>query len=106
MEKSTLRRVNEISARLVRTPGSLGDVNSILRHIAKTAQETFATDACVVLAFNPITSKFLDSQTVVGNLHVKNGLLHDRPRLNGVTHQVIEESILLVQDLEETPHYH
>src|SRR5579864_1779983 len=106
MEKSTLRRANEISARLVRTPGSLGDLNSILGHIAQMAQETFATDACVVLAFNPITSKFIGSHTVVGSMQVENGLLHDKPRPNGVTYQVLEESILLVQDLEVTSQYH
>jgi GAF domain-containing protein len=106
VEVPILRRVNEVSARLVRTPGSLGDLNSILRHIAQMAQEAFATDACVVLAFNPITSKFIGSHTVVGDLQVENGLFHDRPRPHGVTHQVMEESILLIRDLDVTPQYH
>ncbi len=105
MADTNLRRVNKVSAKLARTPGSLGEVNSILRHISETAQETFKTDACVVLGFNPITSKFLGSQTVVGNLHVNNGLLHDKPRQNGVTQQVIDEGILFVRDLEAAPHY-
>jgi GAF domain-containing protein len=106
VEAQILHRVNEVSAVLVRTPGSLGDLNSILRHIAQTAQDAFATDACVILAFNPITGNFIGSQIVVGDLQVKNELLHDKPRPNGVTQQVLKEGIVLVPDLEITPQYH
>jgi GAF domain-containing protein len=106
VEAQILQRVNEVSAVLVRTPGSLGNLNSILRHIAQTAQDAFATDACVILAFNPITSNFIGSQIVVGDLQVKTELLHDKPRPNGVTQQVLKEGIVLVPDLEITPQYH
>jgi len=106
VEAQSLHRVNEVSADLVRTPGSLGDLNSVLRHIAQTAQDAFATDACVILAFNPITGTFIGSHIVVGDLHAKNELLHDKPRPNGVTQQVLAEGIVLVQDLDVTPQYH
>jgi GAF domain-containing protein len=105
VEAQILQRVNEVSAILVRTPGSLGDLNSVLRHIAQTAQDAFVTDACVILAFNPITSNFIGSQIVVGDLQVKNELLHDKPRPNGVTQHVLKEGIVLVPDLEITPQY-
>jgi GAF domain-containing protein len=106
VETQILQRVNEVSANLVRTPGRLGDLNSILQHIAQTAQDAFETDACVILAFNPITANFIGSQIVVGDLHVKNELLHDRPRPNGVTQQVLREGLVLVPDLDITPQYH
>jgi GAF domain-containing protein len=106
VETQILQRVNEVSANLVRTPGRLGDLNSILQHIAQTAQDAFETDACVILAFNPITANFIGSQIVVGDLHVKNELLHDRPRPNGVTQQVLREGFVLVPDLDITPQYH
>ncbi len=106
MEAQILQRVNKVSADLVRTPGNLGDLNSVLRHIALTAQDAFATDACVILAFNPITATFIGSQVVVGDLQVKNELLHDKPRPNGVTQQVLKEGIVLVPDLEIAPQYH
>jgi GAF domain-containing protein len=105
VEAQVLKRVNEVSATLVRTPGSLGDLDSVLRHIAVTAQGAFDTDACVILAFNPITSNFIGSQIVVGDLHAKNELLHGKPRPNGVTQQVLSEGIVLVQDLDIAPQY-
>ncbi len=106
MENSILHRVNEVSARLIRRPRSLGDLHSILRHIAQTAQDAFDTDACVVLACNPITGKFIGSHVAVGDLHFKNEALHEKPRSNGVTQQVLREGLLLIQDLEEMPEYH
>ncbi len=106
METQILQRVNEVSANLVRTPGSLGDLDTVLQHIAQTAQDAFDTDACVILAFNPITANFIGSQIVVGDLHVQNELLHDRPRPNGVTQQVLKEGLILVPDLDITPQYH
>ncbi len=105
MKAQVLKRVNEVSATLVRTPGSLGDLDSVLRHIAVTAQGAFDTDACVILAFNPITSNFIGSQIVVGDLHFKNELLHGKPRPNGVTQQVLSEGIVLVQDIDIAPQY-
>src|SRR5258706_15952232 len=78
VEAQILQSVNEVSAKLVRTPGKHGDLNSLLQHIAEVAQEGFAADACVMLAFNPITEGFIGSQIVVGDLHIKNELLHDR----------------------------
>jgi GAF domain-containing protein len=106
VEIQTLQALNEISTRLVFTPGKHGDLNSLLQHIAETAQEGFAADACVMLAFNPITEGFIGSQIVVGNLHIMDELLHDKPRPKGVTQQVLKEDIVLVEDLEEKPEYH
>jgi GAF domain-containing protein/anti-sigma regulatory factor (Ser/Thr protein kinase) len=105
MEAQSLHDVNKVSELLVRTPGKPGDLNSVLRHIVQTAQDAFATDACVMLAFNPITSKFIGSQ-IVGNLQVKNEELHDKPRPEGVTRQVLREGSLFIEDLEATPQYH
>jgi len=101
-----LKRVNEVSADLVRTPGSLGDLDSILRHIAVTAQDAFATDACVILAFNPITGNYIGSQIVVDTLQIKNELLHEKPRPDGVTQEVLREGIVLVPDLGKKPQYY
>lgn len=106
MEDPVLRRVNEVSAKLVRTPGSPGDVDSLLQHIAQTARNAFGSDACVVLAFNPITNKFIGSHHVMGDVHIKNQLRHDRPKPRGITQQVVSEDILLVKDLEAEPDYH
>src|SRR3954462_7604821 len=105
MESQLLYRMNEISAGLVKTPGKPGDLNSIMQHIAQTAQDAFATDACVILAFNPITGSFIGSQ-IVGNLHVDNDGLHDTPRDEGVTQEVLREGIILIENLETQPKYH
>src|SRR6266446_10288993 len=105
METPLLRNMNEISAILLRTPGRPGDLNSILQHIAQTAQDAFATDACVILAFNPITGRFINSQAV-GNLQIKNEVLYDKPRPEGATQQVLSEGLLTVEDLETKPKYH
>ncbi|MFL5702789.1 MAG: GAF domain-containing protein [Ktedonobacteraceae bacterium] len=97
--------MNEISAGLVKTPGKPGDLNSIMQHIAQTAQDAFTTDACVILAFNPITGSFIGSQTV-GNLHSENEKLHDTPREEGVTQEVLRDGIILIENLETQPKYH
>ena len=105
MQTQSLHNVNEISAILVRTPGKPGDLSSVLGHIAQTARDAFAADACVILAFNPITSRFMDSH-VVGNLRVEKNLLHNKPRSDGVTQQIFREDLLLIEDLEAKPEYH
>ncbi len=107
MEAQLLHDVNEVSAILIQTPGKPGDLKSVLQHIAQTAHDSFATDACVILAFNPITGGFIGSQ-VVGNLHAENELLHDRPRPKGVTQQVLnqKDGVVLIEDLELEPQYH
>src|SRR5260221_10069091 len=105
MESQLLYRMNEISAALVKTPGKSGDLNSILQHIAQTAQDAFATDACVILAFNPITSSFIGSQ-IVGNLHAENEGLHDIPREEGVTQEILRDGIILIENLETQSKYH
>ncbi len=105
MESRLLHRMNEISAILAQTPGKPGDLNSILQHIAQTAQNAFATDACVILAFNPITARFIGSQ-VVGNVHIKHENLHDNPSPVGTTQQVLKESIVLIEDLSINAQYH
>src|SRR5437588_12506111 len=100
-----MHNVNEASAVLVRTPGNPGDLTSVLRHIAQTAQDAFGPDACVILAFNPITGGFMGSE-MVGNLQVENSLLHDKPRADGATRQALKDGIFLVEDLEVKPQYH
>ena len=107
MEAQLLHDVNEVSAILIQTPGKPGDLKSVLQHIAQTAHDSFATDACVILAFNPITGGFIGSQ-VVGNLHAENEPLHDRPRPKGVTQQVLdkEDGVVLIEDPELEPQYH
>ena len=97
--------MSEAVALLARSPGKPGDLTSVLQHIAQTAQDAFAADACVILAFNPITGGFMGSQ-IAGNLQVENRLLHDKPRADGATRQVLKDSIFLVEDLEVKPQYH
>ncbi len=105
MESQLLHKMNEISAVLVQTPGKPGELNSVLQHIAQTAQDAFTTDACVILAFNPITGRFIGSQ-IVGNLYAKNEMLHDIPRSDGATQEVLKNGILLIEDLETQSKYH
>lgn len=105
MESQSLHRMNEIAAVLVKTPGQPGDLNSILRHIAQTAQDAFATDACVILAFNPITGRFIGAETI-GNLHIKHEDLHDNPRPAGTTQEVLREGLVHIEDLSMKPQYH
>ena len=77
MEVQTLRHLNEVSERLIRTPGKPGDPKSVLHHIAKTAEVAFGSDLCVILAFNPITGKYIGTPTMVGNLQLKNETTQD-----------------------------
>ncbi len=105
MKVQTLQDLNEISTKLVRTPGKHGDLNSLLQHIAETAREGFAADACVILAFNPITERFIGSQIVVGNLDSIDESLHDKPRSKGITQQILREEVVLIEDLIKQPEY-
>lgn len=105
MNHSILLRMNDILARLIRRPRDLADLDSILRHIAQMAQEAFAADACVALAFNPITGTFIGSRAVVGNMSTAGEALHEKPRPHGITQQILRDGILLVRDLAKAPEY-
>jgi len=105
MDHSILLRMNDISARLIRRPRDLADLDSMLRHIAQTAQEAFAADACVALAFNPITGTFIGSHAIVGSMSTAGEALHEKPRPHGVTQQILRDGVLLVRDLAEAPEY-
>ncbi len=106
MDIQLLHDINEVSATLVRTPGKSGDLTSLLLHIAQTAQDAFATDACVILAFNPITSGCIGSQTIVRNARGKNEALDEQPEPDGIAQQILRDGMILVQDLEVQPQYH
>ncbi len=106
MEAQLLHDINEVLAALVRTPGKPGDLTSLLRHIAQTAQEAFATDACIIFAFNPITGGCIGSQTIVRNAEGKNEVLHEQPESDAVTQQVLRDGMVLVKDLDVKPQYH
>lgn len=105
MEAQLLHSVNDVSRLLLHTPGKPGDMNSLLLHIAEKAREAFSADACIILAFNPITGRFIESQAA-GNLQAKNEMLHDRPRAEGVTQQVLKDGLLITEDLEANSKYH
>jgi GAF domain-containing protein len=105
VENQSLHYINEICARLVRTPGKPGDLNSVLQHIGQIAHDAFATDACVVLAFNPITSAFIGGE-YVGSLQEGNELLLDRSKRDEFTQRVLREGIVLVEGLEVEPQWH
>jgi GAF domain-containing protein len=105
MDHAILHRMNEISARLIRRPGNLADLDSILHHIAQTAREAFAADACVVLAFNPITETFIGARTVVGHMYTGGEAWHEESRPHSVTQQILHDGVLLVRDLAEVPAY-
>src|SRR6202165_5610038 len=98
--------MNEISAVLVRTPGTPGDLTSLLQHIAKVAQRFFASDICVTLAFNPITGRFISQQTVIQEFPVAHKVVNARPKSGGVTQQIMREGFLLVEDPELQPQYY
>lgn len=106
METQTWHTANEVLTILARTPGSRGDLNNALRYIAKTAQDAFKSDACAIIAFNPITRKFIGSRIVTGDLDESKNSLPDKPRPDGITQQVLNEGILLVEDLHNTPQYY
>src|SRR5579875_2771274 len=105
MEHALLHRMNEVSASLIRRPRGLADLTGVLRHIAQTARDAFDADTCAVLAFNPITGKFIDLSTAVGNLHSGSEMLFEKPRPHGVTQQVLKDGMLLIQDLAQAPEY-
>ena len=98
--------LNEVLADLARTPGKSGDLTSLLRHIAQTAQESFATDACAILAFNWITGGYIGSRTVVRNSKVEDETLYDQPEPNEVAQQILSDGVVIVEDLDRTPEYH
>jgi GAF domain-containing protein len=108
LKVQSLHNVNKISTILMRTPGKPGDLTSVLQHIAQTAQGAFAADSCVVLAFNPITGSYIGSQAVVGDSYIKNELLVDKPRKDGITQQVLEkkDGVICTEDLAVEPQYH
>jgi GAF domain-containing protein len=106
MENQLLHNINEVSAALVKTPGRTGDLTSILQHIAHTAQVAFSADSCVIIAINPITGRFIDSQIVAGDLQVRSERLHDEPGVDGVTQRILKNGVVLIQDLDEQPQYH
>jgi len=106
VDAQLLHDLNEVLAALARTPGKPGDLTSLLRHIAQTAQEAFATDACVTLAFNPITCGFIGSQAVVRNAQGKNEALDERPEPDEVAQQVLRDGVVLIKDLSKKPQYH
>src|SRR3954454_11394817 len=96
--------MNEVVALLAQTPGKPGDLTIVLQHIAQTAQDAFAADACVILAFNPITSRLIGSQ-IAGNLQVEDYVLHNKLKPEGVTQQVLRDGVILIEDLEVKPQY-
>ncbi len=67
MEAHSLQYMNMVSAKLDNNPGKPGDLAATLRHIARTAQEAFDADDCVIIAFNPITGKYTGYQTFIGD---------------------------------------
>src|SRR5207249_3582967 len=97
--------MSEVVALLARSPGKPGDLTSVLQHIAQTVQDAFAADACVILAFNPITSRLIGSQTA-GNLQVEDYVLHNKLKPEGITQQILRDDVVLIEDLEVKPQYH
>lgn len=106
MEAQALYTMNKIAAALLKTPGKPSDLDGTLKHIAHTAHDAFGADACVIVGFNPITSKFIGSQTVGAQVQAKNGLPLKKPGLKGMTQQVLRDGMLLVEDVERQPQYH
>jgi len=106
VEAHSLQYMNMVSAKLDNNPGKPGDLAATLRHIARTAQEAFDADDCVIIAFNPITGKYTGYQTFIGDKLVENELAFEMPRPNGVTRQVLNNGILLIEDVERDLSYH
>jgi GAF domain-containing protein len=109
VEAQILHFLNKVSAKLDNTPGKPGDLKATLRHIARTAQEAFhadaCADACVIIAFNPITAKYTGYQTFIGDRLIENELAFEKPRPNGVTQQILSDGILLIEDVETNLFY-
>ena len=106
MEPQSLHKIGELLDVLERTTGEPGQLTSTLRHVAETAQRFFAADHCVIYAINPITGRFVESLTIAGDL-VESKVLFKQPRPEGVTQQVLQQGVLLVEHLlEERPEYH
>ena len=107
MDAQTLLGVNQTSAKLVQTPGKPGDLNDVLQHIAQTAQEAFASDACVIMAINPITGSFISSQMFMSRELKEKTPSHINPRPQGITQHVLSgDGVLLIEDLEAEPEFH
>ncbi len=105
MRFQSLHRVSELLDALERTPEDPGDLGSMLQHIAQTARTFFGTDVCVIFAVNPITGRFITSLTIAGDLLVRE-VPFEHPRPWGLTQQVLEQGILLIEDLEKESEYH
>ena len=106
MNPQTLLNMSELLDVLVRTAGAPGDLTSTLQHIARTAQTFFAADSCVIFAINPITSRFIASLTVSGNLLRGDKASYKEPSEGGLAQQVLRQGVLAVEDLEVRPEYH
>jgi GAF domain-containing protein len=105
VEAQSLHRVRDLLTVLERTTGDPGDLTSRLQHIAQTAQVFFSADACVILAINPISGRFMASLTIAGDL-LEEQVSFEQPRPHGNTQEILKRSVLLVEDLEVTPEYH
>jgi len=90
---------------LAGTAGTPGDLTSTLQHIARMAQTFFAADSCVIFAINPITSRFIESLTVSGNLLRGDKASYKEPSEGGLEQQVLRQGVLVVEDLEDRPEY-
>ncbi len=105
MKSQSLHRIRELLEALERTIGDPGDLTSTLQHIAQTARTFFEADDCVILAINPISSRFIASLTIAGNLPEEK-VSFEQPRPQGNAQEVLRRSVLLVEDLEVTPEHH
>jgi GAF domain-containing protein/anti-sigma regulatory factor (Ser/Thr protein kinase) len=100
----SLHKIGELLDALERTTGEPGHLTGTLRHVAETAQRFFKADDCVIYAINPITARFVESLTLADD-QVESKILFGQPRQEGITLRVLQQSVLLVEQLEEKPEY-
>jgi GAF domain-containing protein len=81
-----------------------GDLEGTLQRIAAAAHTVFSADLCTLFAINPITGRFLVDPIVYGERLAPAEALPP-PREKGLTREVLQRKLLLVDEPEAQPLY-
>src|SRR5205823_12849148 len=91
---------------LEQTTGDPGDLSNTLKHIAQTAQKFFNSDACAIVAMNPITKRLTRSQSVSRDLQKSNFEAFEPALPEWLFQKFLEQSVFVVEDLALMPELH
>ena len=105
MRHESFDTLSELFATWKQGEGSPRDFPSTFQHIAETAQKLFAADGCVMLSLHPITGKLNGAPAVVGDVPPESIARLQELKPGGLTHQVLNQGIVVVTDVEKKPEY-